>query len=417
MAQVTVIIPVYNQWELTRQCLVGLHRFSLPGIFHAVVVDNGSTDETRSECPDLGASLFGDDFRYYRFEQNLNFGPACNFGAFEARTPFVLFLNNDTIPYPGWLPPLLETMSDEAVGAASPVLLYPDYTVQHLGVVFSLGIEAHHYLRTLHGDHPLTYLNRRFQAISGAAMLVDRERFLGMGGFHEGFVNGCEDLDFCARLRREGLECAVSGGSRMVHYESCTEGRGDHDDQNARLLALRCPDDFEPDYYEHAAKDGLEVRITDEGILYAALSKARSAELFAMTRRNIPAMLDTVMREPFWEEGYGAGVTYCVKQGMHEEALEMLMLQSRSFPHASLAVELRSAAIRSRRPDIREAAERFLRDVKARYGLAEARRRVFEDHIEHFTRRGETEQARRLAERLEAGDGELQMASRVASFR
>ena len=103
---VSVIIPVFNNWELTRQCLVGLAENSPPGL-EVVVVDNGSSDETAENLESFGQGLFSGHFRRIRFEENRNFAPACNAGARSARTDFLFFLNNDTLILPGWLPPLL----------------------------------------------------------------------------------------------------------------------------------------------------------------------------------------------------------------------------------------------------------------------------------------------------------------------
>ncbi|MBQ7618314.1 MAG: glycosyltransferase, partial [Desulfovibrio sp.] len=50
----SVIIPVYNQWPLTERCLLQLatHRGDLA--CEVIVVDNGSSDETREALDPLG---------------------------------------------------------------------------------------------------------------------------------------------------------------------------------------------------------------------------------------------------------------------------------------------------------------------------------------------------------------------------
>ena len=107
---VSVIIPVFNNWELTRQCLSSLAENS-PADLEVIVVDNGSTDETATGLEPLGQTLFEKHFRRIRFEENRNFAPACNAGAQAAHSEFLFFLNNDTIIRPGWLPPLLAEFS------------------------------------------------------------------------------------------------------------------------------------------------------------------------------------------------------------------------------------------------------------------------------------------------------------------
>src|SRR5438876_3270570 len=128
----SVIVPVYGQAALTRQCLDNLlaSRDGREGP-EIVVVDDGSADET----PEL-LREYGDRIRVVRHERNLGFAAACNDGAVAASGEALVFLNNDTIPQPGWLDALLacghEHPRAAVVGAK---LLFPDDTVQHAGVV------------------------------------------------------------------------------------------------------------------------------------------------------------------------------------------------------------------------------------------------------------------------------------------
>lgn len=55
--RVSIIIPVFNKWELTRNCLAALREHT-PGDIEVIVVDNASADETAS-----GLEPFGRGFR------------------------------------------------------------------------------------------------------------------------------------------------------------------------------------------------------------------------------------------------------------------------------------------------------------------------------------------------------------------
>jgi len=95
-----------------------------------IVVDDDSTDGTAA----LLASL-GGDVQVIRNTENLGFATACNQGARAARGRHVVFLNNDTVPLPGWLTPLIaELDADPTVAVVGSKLLYPDDTIQHAGV-------------------------------------------------------------------------------------------------------------------------------------------------------------------------------------------------------------------------------------------------------------------------------------------
>ena len=61
----SVVIPVYNKWELTENCLRSLAATLAGNSCEIIVVDNASSDATREACPALGQALFGELFRYH----------------------------------------------------------------------------------------------------------------------------------------------------------------------------------------------------------------------------------------------------------------------------------------------------------------------------------------------------------------
>ena len=103
----SIVIPVFNKWDLTEQCLRALAETTPEYDFEVIVVDNGSADVTTSRSQPRGEALFGPRFLRIRFEENRNFSPACNAGARAATAPLLFFLNNDTLPTPGWAQVLL----------------------------------------------------------------------------------------------------------------------------------------------------------------------------------------------------------------------------------------------------------------------------------------------------------------------
>lgn len=241
MPTLSVVIPVHNKWELTAACLRSLAEHTPAGDVAVIVVDNASADDTSGACPALGSSLFGRRFRYRRFENNRNFGPACNAGAALADSDLLFFLNNDTLLTPGWLPPLQDALAAEPdLVGVGPLLAYPDDTVQHLGIVITpAGDSIGHLYAGLPLAHPLARRRRRFPAITGAALMVSRALFLEAGGFCEAYVNGFEDVDFCLALAENGGVMSVIPESRVIHFESQTPQRRDHDEDNGRLLRAR----------------------------------------------------------------------------------------------------------------------------------------------------------------------------------
>lgn len=308
---ITISIPVLNNWELTRQCLTSMAGNTGRRDIEVVVVDNGSSDETARECRPLGESLFGKRFTHLRQERNLNFGPASNLGARMGTGEQILFLNNDTILTPGWLDPLVKALeTDERLAAVGPLLLYPAEDgdvdrVQHLGIAFEPQLYPVHLYEFFPADHPLARRKRRLQALTGAALLMSRSVFEAVGGFHESYVNGGEDVDLSLQIGRMGGQLSSVPESRIYHLASKTPGRNDFEKHNARVLKERCLDMICPDLHLIAAAEGYELRISDWLRPYLALPERRRAMLDKRLVRAVDKdELEEALRyEPLWHEG------------------------------------------------------------------------------------------------------------------
>jgi GT2 family glycosyltransferase len=83
------------------------------------------------------------------------------------------------------------------------------------------------------------YPVRRVVAVTGACIVVSAGTWRRLGGFDEGFVNGCEDVDICLRAHDIGLTNAVALRSRVQHHVSASPGRKRRDEENTRRLFIR----------------------------------------------------------------------------------------------------------------------------------------------------------------------------------
>src|SRR5213078_64174 len=141
VVQSSIIIPVFNKAEFTFQCLTSLLKQIDFSKNEVIVVDNGSTDETKQVL-----AHFENIVSVISKEENRGFVDACNQGAAEARGKYLVFLNNDTKVLPGWLDNLVETIeADAANGAVGSMFLYPDGSIQEAGAIVWSNGEAHHY--------------------------------------------------------------------------------------------------------------------------------------------------------------------------------------------------------------------------------------------------------------------------------
>lgn len=234
----SIVIPLYNRVLFTGICVRALaavaDRWAETEV---VLVDNGSTDGTAAFLGELGSP-----FVVVRNAANEGFARACNQGAATARGTYLIFLNNDTVPQPGWLTTLAAAMESPATPVvAGATLLFPDDTIQHAG----LGLNARAEPVLFHYGEPSVEAGvcaRAVPAVTGACLMVARERFLGMGGFDEGYRNGYEDLDFCCHVRAAGGTVWLAAESILYHFESASDGRYQSDEANAARFQAQWAD-------------------------------------------------------------------------------------------------------------------------------------------------------------------------------
>jgi O-antigen biosynthesis protein len=216
----SIVIPVYNHFAHTLACLRALAAHPPHARCEIIVVDDGSSDQTQAALAQVGGA------RYHRRRENGGFIAACNDGASLARGEFLVFLNNDTVPQPGWLDALLRTFDVQPdVGLAGAQLLYPDGRLQEAGgVVFSDG-SGWNYGRFESARDPRFAYLRDVDYASGAAIAIPRALFQQVGGFDARYAPAYyEDTDLAFAVRDAGRRVVYQPAARVVHDEGTTSG-------------------------------------------------------------------------------------------------------------------------------------------------------------------------------------------------
>lgn len=337
---VAIVIPAWNGWDLTEPCLRAIAAHTPGDRYQVVLADNGSTDQTPTAAPALGANLFGDRFVHRRLPENLGFATACNRGAEAASARYLLFLNNDTVVTENWLPPLLAALrGSPRLAGVTPLLLFPDdgtvraNRVQHLGIAASRNMEFRHLYEYFPHTHPAVARRRKLNVVTAAALLLPARLFHAENGFFEGFRNGMEDVDLCCRIAEHGGHFSVIPESVVHHHTHGTEGRFDHESENLNLLRSRCRHP-EEDLYALVREDGFETGFTPWLDLVVRLPEHRARELDR--RHQIdpdPEHLARVLdREPLWDHGHELLVDHLSALGLHAEAAAAAYFRSLLCP-------------------------------------------------------------------------------------
>jgi GT2 family glycosyltransferase len=223
---ITIIIPTRNRVDLLRTCLEGVASTAYSRL-DVIVIDNGSDD---AETLDYLATLETSHIRVMRHPGPFNYSTMNNRAAREAQGQLLCLLNNDIeVISPDWLAIMAMQAIRDDVGAVGAQLLYPNGRIQHAGVVIGVGNAAGHAHRFVQPEEEGYFRRHRLpqfaSAVTGACLVVDRERFLAVGGLDErNFAVAYNDVDLCLRLNQRGWQSLYEPRAVLIHHESVSRG-------------------------------------------------------------------------------------------------------------------------------------------------------------------------------------------------
>jgi GT2 family glycosyltransferase len=226
----TILIVNRNAASYLRECLRSINETRGHLSLELVVVDGQSTDDSMAVVQELwpGATVVS-------VPETLGYVRGNNVGLQRARGRFTMYLNSDTVIYPGALQALVEHLdAHPEVGAASGTILNADGTDQ--GVVrrfptFMNGLFGRRsFLSRLFPNNRWyrRYMQSRserggapYQAeiLSACSMIVPTQLVREAGGFDERFHFYWVDAELCCRLARRGYQIVCVPAARILHHE------------------------------------------------------------------------------------------------------------------------------------------------------------------------------------------------------
>jgi GT2 family glycosyltransferase/glycosyltransferase involved in cell wall biosynthesis len=249
-ADITALIVTATQPVRLARLLAALDRAGV----RSVVVDNAGVAEVADVVARHPAA------RRVQLSAPTSYAAANNAGLAAVSTPWVLLLNDDVEPLrDDWCDRLRAAVPSRGgrpdASAVGAVLVHGrrgwlggpgvDLTVQHAGIATVLDGALARPVHLGRGSvarptiDPVDVL-----AVTGACLLAPVAAIREVGGLHEGYDYGLEDVDLCLRLGRVG-PVRVARDAVLLHEEGATRLRSDRrvrtrrQDANRRLLDAR----------------------------------------------------------------------------------------------------------------------------------------------------------------------------------
>jgi len=228
----SLIIPVYGSYQFVRSQLLDFadddYVMSQEIIY---VLDSVAETHWFINYMDQLWELYRVPCRVLVMENRSGFAGACNCGASAAKAPRILFFNQDILLHTsGSLARMVETLDgDQHIGCVGARLLYPDGSIQHMGMTWKRnptlgGIRSNHHMYK--GIDPSCVDISDVvdvPAVTGACLLCRKEDFEKVGRLDSGFILGdFEDSDLCLRVRQLGKRVVCDNNAVFIHAEGAS---------------------------------------------------------------------------------------------------------------------------------------------------------------------------------------------------
>lgn len=249
--KVSVIIPLYKRFDFLEY---QLSQFALDPYMKQVEIiyvnDDPESQAGLINYCHANYPVFQVPFSLLHAGKNLGYAGANNLGASVARADTLLLLNSDVMPKEeGWLQRLLRAYETKAdAGALGVRLLYEDGSIQHDGMTYvrfpffqDMWICEHPFKGLSARLRPAVAGLREVEAVTGACLMVNKERFKQVGGLDKNYILGdFEDSDLCLKLRIKGFKNYLMSDVSLYHLERQSQNLFANNDWKTKLTIYNC---------------------------------------------------------------------------------------------------------------------------------------------------------------------------------
>lgn len=239
----SIIIINYNTFAITCKCIESILKHTKGVNYEIILVDNAST-----ECnPERFLEIFP-QITLIKSPTNVGFAKGNNLGLQQAKGEYILLLNSDVELIENSIAICLQKIQAHSkIGVVSPLLIYPDGTIQHTANKFhTLTYELIELFR-LHKLFGKKYLLGFYFAhdeekfvdwVWGAFFLTKREVIeqLPQKKLPDDFFMYFEDVQWCYTIQKLGYKILFTPHTRAIHHVSASSSTNSSNHKIEKIL-------------------------------------------------------------------------------------------------------------------------------------------------------------------------------------
>jgi GT2 family glycosyltransferase len=219
---VTIVVVPRDHFSDTKECLENLYALTPPSC-SLVYVDGGSPPRVARYLREQARAKH---FELLRYDYYLTPNQARNVGAARAKSRYIVFIDNDVLVAPDWLPPLVDCANSTGAAVVGPLNYEkrpPLQNVHFAGGVAKIivtrenGKERQRLVERIHKVRiPTSY--ELTDTAEFHCMLVRTDVFRRLGGLDENMLSTRENIDFCLALHQTGEKVYIEPRSKITYF-------------------------------------------------------------------------------------------------------------------------------------------------------------------------------------------------------
>lgn len=229
--KVSIVIPNMDHIDDLEKCINSILKSTYENYEIVIVENNSRKPETFKYYDEI--CKMDNRIKIVKLEINgFNYSKIVNFGVENSTGDYIVMLNNDVeITTFDWLESMIMYCQREDVGIVGAKLLFEDNTIQHAGVTIGIrGLAGHKYREISVDDFnkydKINYV-QDLSAVTAACFMVKKSDYIKVGNFDEELAVAFNDVDFCLKIRKLGLNVVYNPLVCGYHYESKSRGTDD----------------------------------------------------------------------------------------------------------------------------------------------------------------------------------------------